>query len=116
MRPIMVCLAALSLQGCLPLGGLFWIVAGNGMANRPEEVCESCKIEAATAQHLADDAVPKWMEESRLRAGPSATAERTGYFSWDISLDGRPISHCAARDRVRWHCAPLGGTPDLAPL
>lgn len=104
-------MAALFLQGCFPLG-LFPLVVVPAMTNRPE-VCESCKVEAAAADRLAD-AVPEWMEESRVRAGPSATADRTGYFSWEISLDGRPISKCGARDRSGWHCDSLLDPPSPA--
>ena len=98
----------------VPPLGLFALVVVPALTNR-HEVCESCKVEAAAAERLAD-AVPGWMEESRARAGPTATADRTGYFSWELSLDGRPISRCAARDRAGWHCDSLLDAPGPAPL
>ena len=97
--------AALFTQGCLP-GAVFALVVVPGLVNRPE-VCESCKEDVAEADRLAD-AVPKWMEESRALAGPTATADRTGHFSWEISLDGQPVSKCGARGHAGWHCDSLG--------
>jgi len=110
---LVISFAALFTQGCVP-AALFALVVAPSLANRPEP-CESCKEESAAANRLAD-AVPRWMEESRVLAGPSATADRTGHFSWEISLDGQPISKCGARARTGWHCEPLLGTPLLAPL
>lgn len=112
-RLLVISFAALFTQGCFP-GWLFAMVVAPGLANRPE-VCESCKEESARADHLAE-AIPAWMEESRALAGPTATADRTGHFSWEISLDGQPISKCGARAGVGWQCEPLLGTPGLAPL
>ncbi len=106
MRTPVIVVAALMLQGCLLPLGFFPLVVVPSITSRPE-VCESCKVEAAEFERVAD-AIPTWMEESRVRAGPSATADRTGYFSWELSLDGRPVSQCGARGKTGWRCAPIG--------
>jgi hypothetical protein len=104
MRTLMLIAAVVTLPACLP-GGFFFLVSMPGVANRPE-VCESCKVEGAAVDRLAD-AVPGWMEESRTRLGPTATVDRTGHFSWELSLEGRAVSKCGARMRAGWHCEPL---------
>lgn len=91
----MLIAAAVTLPACLP-GGFFFLVSMPGVANRPE-VCESCKVEGAAVDRLADAARP----------GPTATVDRTGHFSWELSLEGRTVSKCGARMRAGWHCEPL---------
>ena len=108
-------LAALFTQGCNPVA--LALILTMTEAERPEvcdEVCESCKQEVAAADQVAG-AVPVWMEESRALAGPTATADRTGHFSWEISLDGQPIFSCGARARSGWRCEPQSGTPLVDP-
>lgn len=110
---LVISVAAVCCQGCLP-AGVFFLVAMPPLADR-HEVCESCVEEAADANRLADS-VPGWMEESRTLAGPTATVDRTGHFSWEVLVGGQAISRCGARGRAGWHCDPELGAPVDAPL
>jgi len=108
-----VLVAALGAQGCIP-AGVFALVVAPSLANRPE-VCVPCREEAARADLMAAE-VPRWMEVSRAAAGPTVTTERTGYFSWQLSVEGQPIARCGARAGATWRCDSLIAPEDHVPL
>jgi hypothetical protein len=72
---------------------------------------EGCSETPLSRGTRLSQAVPALMEKSRASLGTDTTAERAGYFTWDLSSPRGP-THCRAVNTERYHCSPdLEGEP-----
>ena len=113
MRVLCIAIAAGLLQGCSAVSAVSLGLALTSVTVAPlgklrhhvdEEDCENCEEAKVSADQLAEQ-IPEWMEHSRSKAGPTATVTRTGFFTWQLTVQNTTAT-CRANVRTGWRCTP----------